>query len=209
MTKHKNNKEQAILNAAKEEFLEKGFDGARTTSIAKSAGVTHAMLHYYFNTKEELFSSIFEDLISEMAQNLTLLFADSNKSLMERIKEGLALHFDFVTANARLPLFIMREIASRPDRIHLIEDTVTKNASQLFMTLQKSINEAASRGEIAHIDAPTLLIDMLSLNVFPHLVQPLFNEVVAKDTKEAELFLEARKQENIEIITRRLIPNKQ
>ena len=209
MTKHQNNKEKTILAAAKDEFLDKGFDGARTTSIARQAGVTHAMLHYYFNTKEELFSGIFENLIGEMAENLTLLFADSNKPFMERIKEGLALHFDFVTANPRLPLFIIREIASRPERIHIIGDTIAKNAGKLFMTLQQSINEAASRGEVAPIDAPTLLIDMLSLNVFPHLLKPVFNEFIAQSPKEAELFLEARKQENIEIITRRLKPNKQ
>ena len=43
-------REQAILEAAEREFLKKGFDGARTTSIAAAAGVTHAMLHYYFRT---------------------------------------------------------------------------------------------------------------------------------------------------------------
>lgn len=208
MTKHRNNKEQAILAAAKEEFLDKGLDGARTTSIARQAGVTHAMLHYYFNTKEELFASIFEDLIGEIAKNITLLFANSNLPLIERIKEGLSLHFDFVMQNPRLPLFIIREIASRPDRFHIIKDTMTNNASILFSTLQQSINEAAARGEIVAIDAPTLLIDMFSLNVFPFLMQPVFNEFIAKDSKEAELYLVARKQENIEIITRRLTPTK-
>ena len=33
------NKEQQILKVAEREFLEKGYDGARTTSIAKAAGV--------------------------------------------------------------------------------------------------------------------------------------------------------------------------
>ncbi len=208
MTKHQNNKERAILAAAQEEFLDKGFDGARTTSIAKNAGVTHAMLHYYFKTKEQLFAQIFEQLIGEMAQNLALLFADSNKPFLERIKEGLALHFDFVTANPRLPLFLIREIANRPDRIHIIESTITSSAGRLFTTLQQSIDEAASRGEILPIAAPTLLIDMLSLNVFPHLVRPVFNEFIAQSTQEAEQFLETRKQENIKIITQRLSPAK-
>ena len=39
-------KELQILEAAEREFLEKGYDGARTISIAKTAGVTHALLHY-------------------------------------------------------------------------------------------------------------------------------------------------------------------
>ena len=50
MTETTKTKEQAILAAAEQEFLAKGFDGARTTSIAAAAGVTHAMLHYYFRT---------------------------------------------------------------------------------------------------------------------------------------------------------------
>ena len=50
--------ESEILKAAEQEFMLKGFDGAKTTSIAHAAGVTHAMLHYYFRTKEQ-FSSVF------------------------------------------------------------------------------------------------------------------------------------------------------
>ena len=206
MTKHRNNKEQVILEAAKEEFLSKGYDGARTTSIAQSAGVTHAMLHYYFKTKEQLFSRIFDDLIGEMAQNLTLLFSDSNKPLIERIREGLELHFNFVASNPRLPLFIMREIASRPDRVHIIQETVSKNDVTLFFTLQKSIDEAVSRGEIVPIEAPTLMIDLLSLNVFPFLVQPVFCEGFGSEDEIAKEFLLSRLEENKKLITSRLTP---
>lgn len=50
--------EYLILQAAEREFMSKGFAGARTTSIAEAAGVTHAMFHYYFRTKEKLFDRI-------------------------------------------------------------------------------------------------------------------------------------------------------
>lgn len=61
MTKPQQNKEQAILKAAEREFLTKGYAGARTTSIAEAAGVTHAMLHYYFRTKEHIFERILDE----------------------------------------------------------------------------------------------------------------------------------------------------
>ena len=51
------NKESEILAAAEQEFIAKGYDGARTTSIAQAAGVTHAMLHYYFRTKSSFSSA--------------------------------------------------------------------------------------------------------------------------------------------------------
>lgn len=54
----KNNTEQLILEAAEQEFFAKGFGGARTAVIAENAGVTHAMLHYYFRKKEYLFERI-------------------------------------------------------------------------------------------------------------------------------------------------------
>ena len=50
--------ESRILIAAEQEFMAKGYAGARTTSIAEAAGVTHAMLHYYFRTKDKLFERI-------------------------------------------------------------------------------------------------------------------------------------------------------
>ncbi len=53
-----NDTEERILKAAETEFFTKGFDGARTTSIAERAGVTHAMLHYYFRSKALLFERV-------------------------------------------------------------------------------------------------------------------------------------------------------
>ena len=55
MGKEKKSTRQMILEAADAEFLEKGYDGTTTASIAARAKVTHAMLHYYFQTKENLF----------------------------------------------------------------------------------------------------------------------------------------------------------
>lgn len=56
----KDNTEQAILQAAETEFLDKGFALAKTTEIAKQAGVTHAMLHYYYRTKKNCSSGFFK-----------------------------------------------------------------------------------------------------------------------------------------------------
>ena len=59
--------ESEILKAAEQEFMLKGFDGAKTTSIAHAAGVTHAMLHYYFRTKEQLFERILTEKVQLMS----------------------------------------------------------------------------------------------------------------------------------------------
>ena len=58
--------ETLILQAAEKEFFEKGYSGAKTTAIAEAAGVTHAMLHYYFRTKDKLFEKIVSDKIGNL-----------------------------------------------------------------------------------------------------------------------------------------------
>ena len=61
-------KEQEILSAASEEFFEKGYDGTSTAVIAQKAGVTHAMVNYYFRTKEQLFLRILDSAVYDFVQ---------------------------------------------------------------------------------------------------------------------------------------------
>lgn len=207
MTKHHNNKEQSILSAAKDEFLEKGFDGARTTSIARSAGVTHAMLHYYFKTKEQLFERIFQELIGELGQGILEVFTHNESPVKERITKALELHFEAIRQNPRLPLFMIMEITSRPERFEIIKKVVITFAGSLLSAMQHDLDQASERGEIVHIDAPTLLLDMLSVNVFPFIAKPLFEAATGFDLNSDSTFWELRKQENIELIMRRLTPH--
>ena len=206
MTKHHNNKEQIILAAATEEFLDKGYDGARTTSIARNAGVTHAMLHYYFKTKEQLFERIFLETMSMLVKGILDVFTHTEKPLKERIAEALDIHFEMIRQNPRLPLFMIREVASRPERFDVIKNVISSFAGNLLATMQNDIDQAASNNEISTIDASTLLLDMVSLNVFPFIAKPVFQAATGQDLNVDSKFWDLRKQENIELIMRRLIP---
>lgn len=62
------NKEQhetreRILFAAKKEFADKGYAGARMCSIAKRAKANQALIHYYFENKENLYIQVLHRLL--------------------------------------------------------------------------------------------------------------------------------------------------
>ena len=59
-----------ILAAAEVEFAAVGYDGARTVAIARRAGLTHAMLHYYFDTKAALYRAVLERVLTDLAAQL-------------------------------------------------------------------------------------------------------------------------------------------
>ncbi|MBA2808120.1 MULTISPECIES: TetR/AcrR family transcriptional regulator [Streptomyces] len=46
-----------ILEAAREEFSERGYDKTSVRGIAKAAGVDSALVHHYFGTKEQVFEA--------------------------------------------------------------------------------------------------------------------------------------------------------
>ena len=120
----KNNTEQLILEAAEQEFFAKGFGGARTAVIAEKAGVTHAMLHYYFRKKEYLFERIVAKNISLLAQTITAAMGNSDLPIVERLKSGIAAHFDLIAANPQLPRFFLNEVLSRPEHYHILYEGI-------------------------------------------------------------------------------------
>ena len=50
----------AIIEAARDAFAERGFDGATIRQIAAAAHVDPALVHHYFGTKNDLFLAVLE-----------------------------------------------------------------------------------------------------------------------------------------------------
>lgn len=197
------NTEQQILRVAELEFLSKGYNGARTTSIAKAAGVTHAMLHYYFRTKELLFERIIDKKMTEITPLITYLIGNESLPLVDRIREAVSVHFDFIMANPDLPKFLMNEVIPYHDRSVMLISKV-KDVFNIFEKLQHEVNEASSRGEIEHFNVPILFQSILAINIFPSLMSEFIPQILTDDKLTQERYMALRKAENIEIIMRRI-----
>lgn len=200
----KQSKEQQILAAAEQEFLTRGYDGARTTSIAQAAGVTHAMLHYYFRTKEQLFERIVDEKFETMSHSMFAIMGDPSLPIVERIKGGIEAHFDFVAQNPLLPRFVINEIISRPERYDVLYKRLGAIVDNVYRGLQSEINRSAERGEIERVEIKMLFISIMSLNIFTFLAYPFMEPLMGELMANRERFLAERKAENIETILRRI-----
>lgn len=200
----KASKEQLILEAAEYEFFTKGFEGSRTTSIAERAGVTHAMLHYYFRTKEHLFERIVSKNVTTLEQTMLAAMGNPEKPIVERFKEGISAHYDLIVAHPLLPRFFLNEIIAHPERHDALISRLKSIAAKLFTELQEAADAAFRRGEIEQIDVRMLFLSMLSLNIFPFIVYPFGQKVMPEMMSDKVSFLAKRKAENIEMIMRRI-----
>ncbi len=61
-----------ILDAAKQEFLENGFEGASIRAIAAKAQTAKSNLYNYFKDKDALFCAVLEPTVLEIRNGLEL-----------------------------------------------------------------------------------------------------------------------------------------
>ena len=193
-------KEQLILEVAENLFIEKGYAGTKTTEIASDAGVNHALLHYYFRTKENLFSKIFEQKAVQLLESFNINI-DENSSFFDKIKEAIEAHFDFLCKNPKLPFFILREIVSDKERKAFMLKNLFPIGAELLQKFKTVIRNEIQKGVIRPIKTIDLLLNIVSLNVFTFVAAQIFFDMDSEEDQEKiRIFLEERKKNNVELI---------
>lgn len=75
---------ERILEAARTQFAERGYDKTSVRGIAKAAGVDPALVHHYFGTKDEVFAAAIE-VSFEPATAIPLIVGGPREAIGERL----------------------------------------------------------------------------------------------------------------------------
>ena len=70
-----------ILDAAREEFGERGFSDSSIVGITQRAGVALGTFYTYFDSKEELFKALVRDMSTQVRDNVGPALADARDGL--------------------------------------------------------------------------------------------------------------------------------
>lgn len=198
------NTEEIILQAAKEVFLSRGYDGARMKEIAEKAGINKALLHYYFRSKEKLFLAVFESAMQKLFPSLVKIFSDDG-SLNDKIRKFYDIHIGFLIDNPMIPGFIVSEMARRRESLQVIVDNFKK--LDLYDNFHAVIQKGIDRGEIREIDPAQLLLHIISLSVFPVIAGSLITGIIGIPEEDYDKLLEARKKEAAEFVIMSIAKN--
>lgn len=192
-------KEEEILKIAEDEFFTSGYDACSTAAIAKRAGVTHAMVNYYFRTKEKLFIQILDNYVNELLSSLKgLMRADGDVVCVAA--EAAEAIFDTMNANRRLPYLLSDISRTHPDFLMRYKesfDTVCQNSIALHtQRLERSI----AAGSTKACTMNDIYNTVLSLSIAPFLNLPLLENVAGFTPEKTEAYLQARKTEMVKVI---------
>lgn len=196
MTSKNKNTEQKILKAAKEVFIVKGFEGSRMQEIADIAGINKSLLHYYYRTKENLFDAVFRDAFFSIIPRITKMF-DSDLTVLTKIEIFVNDYIDMIVLNPYLPDFIFHETNRHPEKVFLL----LKNAGLNPMLVIEIFNEEIKKGNIKPIDPKQLIINIVSMCIFPFVAKSVMKGLFFNNNEdEYKIFIEGRKKEVTDFI---------
>jgi AcrR family transcriptional regulator len=131
--------EAAILSAAEQVFSTCGFNGASVREIAEQAGVTHALVHRYFGTKDDLYQSVLkrnEDAILDAATGID----DPTQAAALMVREGLARHRPY------LRLIVDSALRGVPFESSIVHFSATERLIELALSVGDDEGRPASAG---------------------------------------------------------------
>lgn len=187
--------EEKIKQAAKEIFLQKGYDWSRTREITEKAWVNLALLNYYFWWKKELFNIIMFELLEDFRDSMFLLLNDKNTSFDEKIRGFCNNYFDNSITNIKVLPFILDSIKGNIKTVQekIIEDnnifSKTVFAEQYMQKTWKWINEFKE-----------FFINFMWLITFPIIWAPILTTFFELNEKQYLEYLKKRKELILKIV---------
>lgn len=202
--------EQLILEAARTVFLRRGTEGARMQEIAREADVNQALLHYYFRSKERLSAAVFQQIASRIFPALVqVLCADI--SLDEKIDGVIGVYLDNLSRNPFVPGYLISELHHHPERVQqLLAGAIGADPQavlpSLLKTLEKQIDERVRAGTMRRIQPHQLVINLISLCIFPFAARPMLSIVFGMDDAAFARFIGQRRKELPDFVRNALRP---
>lgn len=160
-------------------------------AIADAAGINKALLHYYFNNKETLFNEIFEASFRKFIPHVEEMISQE-QDIFIIIRKFVHAYISLMQSQPSLPLFLFHEINKDADRVFKLIFN-NEQPTMMFMLYQK-FDTAQKANLIKPIRLEQLVMNIMSMCVFPFLAKPMMQRVMNFTEPVFDNLMEQRKQ---------------
>lgn len=197
-TRHNETRER-IVQAAKVLFVKQGHDGVNMRELAERAGVNKGLLHYYFKTKESIFTEVFQSQAGRLYTEV-LDIVEGDAPFERKVEDMVARYFSVLSETPSLPAFIMFEVQRDPGMVARspFRDTILRIAVLIGPELKKRKLPKHRQSGVQ------FLVDVLSLCAFTFAMLPGIAKVMKFNKAQRTAFLTER-QAHINSVLRQSI----
>jgi AcrR family transcriptional regulator len=146
---------RALISAARELFLEKGYAEASTPELVKAAGVTRGALYHHFEDKKAVFRAVIETELAEVAAAIRKS-SNTPATAMAALKSGTRSYLEAMQIPGRAHLLLIEGPAALG-----VQAMRQINGNSAGLTLQEGLEAAMAASEIRPLPvfALTALLD--------------------------------------------------
>jgi len=166
-----------LLDLAIQGFADNGIAATSLRQLAESAGVTAAMLNYYFGTKEKLVESVVTERLMPAINSLKARLADSppadSGELVTAIVDGMHAA---ITQHRWLPSLWVREVLSEGGQLRSV--FIERIGPAFPVPLAERFAKGQADGELnSALDARLLFVSLIGLTMLPFAAEPIWRSV--------------------------------
>jgi AcrR family transcriptional regulator len=176
-----------LLAAAAMEFATHGFKGARMEHIARSAGITRAMIYYYFGGREGLYLATLEEVYRWIREYEMAVQVDGLPAT-QAMRKLVEFRIDFYAQN---PTFVaLVSIENQHEGAFLRASEVVRGRGSANLARTRAVLERGQREGVFRQDVDPLNLHqlMVSLGVFNVSNRHTFGLIFGRDMEsEGEL----------------------
>ena len=196
--------EERILQAAQEVFIKKGMDGTRMQEIADTAGINKSLLHYYYRTKQKLFEKVFKAAFRAFFPRVQKVMV-SDAPLFDKIRKFVDEYYTLLMKNSYIPSFVIHELNKNPENVaelfHAVFEDHNYNRENMLQAFEEQLRKEVEKGVIKPVDARQLLVNVISMCIFPFVAKPILTGIMfSGDKTKYKKFLQERKETLAEFI---------
>lgn len=172
-----------LLDAALACYVRDGIAATSLRAIAREAGVTPALLHYYFGDAAQLREAVVEErVLSAISSFHVALARDGDaKALVAAFVDGVGT---LVAAHPWLPALWVREVLCEGGALR---DVIRRFAPQIPQALAVKFAQAQRDGALnPDLDPRLLVVSLIGLTLFPAASAPIWRGLFRADDIDAD-----------------------
>ncbi|MGN6178954.1 MAG: TetR/AcrR family transcriptional regulator [Mucilaginibacter sp.] len=179
--------EKLIKDTAKRIFFAEGKLHATTQDIADAAGVNRAALHYYFRSRDQLVSTVFQEAMQGLSSRLGSVMA-SSKPFKIKVEQLIDVFLTEMTAYPYQETFMITEINTIG---HQLIDGINVNPTKAFLA---EVAEEMEKGTISRMNPAHFLINLFSLLSYPLIMAPIYRQLLQQADIDFDKLISERKE---------------
>ncbi|MBS0320512.1 MAG: TetR/AcrR family transcriptional regulator [Proteobacteria bacterium] len=166
----------ALLDAAVALYAERGIAATTTADVAARAGVTPALVHYYFRPRERLLDAVVDERVSRFVAHVTARLPGADTPTPAWVAAFADAVFDAAEAMPWMPPLWIREIIAGDGALRM--KMARHLPREAIGALAARIAEGQKRGTIDPAIEPRLaFVTLAGATMFPLATQPLWANI--------------------------------